>query len=70
MNQGTPKTLTEAIRNGIVDSLQRHERQSVTIDRHVRDYLNQKFGVVMLQHPEATPLLEKLRAMIHGENQQ
>ena len=56
--RGTPKTLAAAIRLGIMigpmkDITQRSELV-------LKDFLSQKFGAAVLEHPEAEDILMKL----------
>lgn len=48
---GTPKTLGEAISNGLdkIDVFQGRPKNIEVIEAHVRDFLSQKFGVSILE---------------------
>jgi len=54
MSQGTPKTIEQAIRNGVDDwmnqpgSLEDYEELADIIKQHVQDFLAQKFGSAYL----------------------
>lgn len=52
MKQGTPKTMKEAIENGVRDCESREahdpELKAHIIETHVRDFLAQKFAATML----------------------
>jgi hypothetical protein len=53
---GTPKTLRQAIRNGIWENGEERvteDHQVFTIRRHVRDFLAQQFAIAMMNAPEA-----------------
>lgn len=50
MSRGTPKTLPEAIANGLDSSMARPdaEAKALAVQPHVRDFLAQKFTQAML----------------------
>lgn len=52
LNQGTPKSLNQAIRNGVKQSFQYGMDDGDgphTIELHVKDYLSQKFATALLK---------------------
>lgn len=56
-NQGTPKTLGEAIENAISNAKEsgiRPELSAPVIEAHVRDFMAQKFCAAMVALPEET----------------
>lgn len=59
---GTPKSLTEAILNGMRDSFdQVSQKEKIRVVReHVKDYLAQKFTSVTLKNPEIDEILQDL----------
>lgn len=63
-DKGTPKTLTQAIQNGISQfhDPKAHpnsiEGMEACIEQHVRDYLAQKFGAAMLENESADSILQ------------
>lgn len=70
---GTPKSLVEAIRNGVsahakawqdVKPGEIHDR----VEAHVKDYLAQKFGAVILagEPDEAAKLIELFKRITEG----
>lgn len=71
-NNGTPKTLTEAIRNGILDATgekeaaQLEDRPALFLDQvihnHVKDYLSQAFNVAELKGMSVMELWSYLNA--------
>lgn len=56
---GTPKTLREAISNGLTN-LVFADDSAEHIEDHVRDYLSQHFATAMLEHPGCDTILSKL----------
>ena len=50
---GTPKTLQEAIQNGLAASIGKPNRAQV-IEKHVQDFLAQRFGAMMLRTQKST----------------
>ena len=49
MNNGTPKTMIQAIENGVIDSRERGRPVHLAVKDHVRDFTAQKFGTAYLQ---------------------
>ena len=50
--KGTPKTLNEAIENGLLDKT--GYRDTATIEKHVIDFLAQRFGTELVQAVEGS----------------
>lgn len=71
MNNGTPKTLQEAIRNGMSIGPLRELDQS--IKNHVRDFMSQKFCIALAKsetirnREEASKMIEDLWFNLTGE---
>lgn len=67
-SQGTPKTLRQAIRNGLEHHQVGLDAAAVTLP-HVRDYLAQKFSVAVMQAPtveEGERLIKLLDKIMEG----
>lgn len=61
MNRGTPKTLNQAIINGLeAYGFQNNEKLAQFIEPHIKDFLAQKFSVAGMKVQD-----EKLEAEIH-----
>jgi hypothetical protein len=62
MQRGTPKTLTEAIRNGLedLDHVPNIDDAQI-IEAHIKDFLSQKFQLFML--PPEPSHTDKIAAM-------
>lgn len=54
MNTGTPKTLSDAIGNGIFADHPPHRRIRDILADHVLDFLRQKFGAAYLRMDDTT----------------
>jgi hypothetical protein len=65
--KGTPKTLEEAITNGIYEIFET-SANTATIESHIRDFLAQRFGAMMLREENFQPSdLGELFEQITGE---
>lgn len=61
MSKATPKSLVGAIENALADLPPMVvDRQAKQIRLHVKDFLSQKFGAVMLLHPSLENALSEL----------
>ena len=65
MTQGTPKSLNDAIVRLITQVTGNNYRQRC--HDLLREYIAQRFGAAMLEHPEHKDMLEKLFKEIVGE---
>jgi hypothetical protein len=59
MDKGTPKTLKEAIQNGLEPVEYRHEDLQ-RIEAHVRDFLAQKFTPDLMEDPKVQNLWQEI----------
>lgn len=59
---GTPKTLNEAIENGLKEAFgpMKRPRASRIIKNHVKDYMAQKFGISMLAKESLKKCFERI----------
>lgn len=63
MNRGTPKTLNQAIINGLEDyGFQNNEKLAKFIEPHIKDFLSQKFNVSMMKQQD-DKLADDLKAL-------
>jgi hypothetical protein len=65
--KGTPKTLAQAIHNGLEDRARVAPGLCDSTDvaaLHVRDFIAQKFSTAILQNPEAEKVLQELFEVI------
>lgn len=58
---GTPKNLTQAIKNALPDASDADRKE---VEAHVRDFLNQCLGCVMLGTDEEAAAASKLHALM------
>lgn len=69
--RGTPKTLIEAIRNGLDDSKNNPELDSAEIIKaHVRDFMSQKVNAFMFKHETLEAILMDVFEKIVGEDKE
>lgn len=66
----TPKTLIQAIKNGHNRFLG-YDREAIEMQRHVRDYIAQKFGAAMLaaESESVEKMLQNLFSKIVNERE-
>jgi len=65
MNKGTPKTLYDAIDNGLLEIFEPaksvlNNEEATIIKKHVKDFLAHHFGVAMLANEGDTEVLTNL----------
>lgn len=66
MTDGTPKTLKDAIANGLETAktvgMMEDEAKDLSeeVSPHIMDFLAQKFGAAMMDNPDAEVVLKKL----------
>lgn len=58
LQKGTPKTLTQAINNGLSDPSGRG-----CVKTHLKDFLAQKFNVAMIENEDNTEVVEALKSL-------
>jgi hypothetical protein len=63
--KGTPKSLREAIENGLADSV--GEGYAASVERHVRDFIAQRFSVALMRYEFAGEGLSKVYEEITGK---
>jgi hypothetical protein len=57
---GTPKTLLDAIANGLAAAQKEQDAPQLAIKRHVRDYLSQCFTVDLMDDPKIVHLWKRI----------
>jgi len=66
MNQGTPKTLIEAVRNGMCVASGKTADQQMA--EHIKDFLAQQFNIAVLKNPiEGSMLIELFKRITKNE---
>lgn len=58
-SEGTPQTLEQAIINGLRE-VRELDQAPALIERHIKDYLAQRFSVAMFEHAECQAVLNLL----------
>lgn len=69
MNSGTPKSMTQAIRNAIVEADKGNKDVAQEIELHIIEFIRNRMNVVCMGGPEAYKAMKHLQSLIEFQDQ-